>query len=165
MKKIAIACTALVLVIGLGSCKPKKSAYRMAYEQAKQREIASQPEPSNTIEYEEPETKPAEVAPVNKIVVRKEKVSALDGDSLKLFSVVIGSFQNPTNARALKERMVAQGYKAVLAMNELGMVRVIIASFETKEEAAASRDAVKDRFAPNFKDAWILETMLQDTPI
>lgn len=156
MKKIAIACTAIALVVGLGSCKPKKSAYRKAYEQAKQREIASQQESSNTLVYEEPAvSKPVET-PAH-ISVHKEKVSALDGDALKLYSVVIGSFQNPTNARALKDRMVAQGYKAVLAKNEMGMVRVIVATFDTREEAAASRDAFKVRFAPNFKDAWLLQ--------
>lgn len=155
MKKIAIACTALALVAGLGSCKPKKSAYRKAYEQAKQREIASQQESSNTLVYENSVSKPAET-PAH-IAVHKEKVSALDGDALKLYSVVIGSFQNPTNARALKDRMVAQGYKAILAKNAMGMVRVIVATFDTREEAAASRDAFKARFAPNFKDAWLLQ--------
>ena len=37
------------------------------------------------------------------------------------------------------------------------MLRVIVSSFDTREEAAASREAVKARFAPEFKDAWLLE--------
>ena len=42
MKKVVMVATALALVVGLGSCKSKKSAYRKAYEEAKQREIAAQ---------------------------------------------------------------------------------------------------------------------------
>ena len=53
--------------------------------------------------------------------------------------------------------MVKAGYNAVLATNEVGMLRVIVSSFDSREEAAASRDAIKARFAPDFKDAWLLE--------
>ena len=65
--------------------------------------------------------------------------------------------ENVLNARALREKMTNKGYNAVLAKNEVGMLRVIVSSFSTKEEAIASREAVKSRFAPDFKDAWILE--------
>lgn len=158
MKKVLIASFALALAFGLGSCKSKKSAYRQAYEQAKQREIATQESTVKAVTYEEPvAAPPAQVAPIS---VRKERVSTLDGENashLRRYSVVIGSFQNPTNARSLKERMVARGYNAVLARNEVGMMRVIVSSFDSREEAAASRDAIKARFAPEFSDAWILE--------
>ena len=53
--------------------------------------------------------------------------------------------------------MVSAGYSAVLASNEVGMLRVIVSSFNSREEAAASREAIKARFAPEFKDAWLLE--------
>ncbi len=152
-----MAVGALSLVLGLGSCKSKKSAYRKAYEEAKQREIATQAQEVKAITYEEPaKMKESYASAVN---VRKERVSVLDGensDHLKRYSVVIGSFQNPTNARALREKMSARGYNAVLAKNEMGMLRVIVASFATREEAAASREAIKSRFAPDYKDAWIL---------
>lgn len=158
MKKVLIASFALALAFGLGSCKSKKSAYRQAYEQAKQREIATQESTVKAVTYEEPvAAPPAQVTPIS---VRKERVSTLDGENashLRRYSVVIGSFQNPTNARSLKERMVARGYNAVLARNEVGMMRVIVSSFDSREEAAASRDAIKARFAPEFSDAWILE--------
>lgn len=158
MKKIVMATMTLGLVFGLGSCKPKKSAYRKAYEEAKQREIATQ-DVSRTVTYEE--AKPAAPAPAftENVSVRKERVSVLDGENsgnLKRYSVVIGSFQNPTNARSLREKMTEKGYNAVLAKNEMGMLRVIVSSFNTREEAAASREAIKSRFAPEYKDAWIL---------
>ncbi|MDY3090290.1 MAG: SPOR domain-containing protein [Porphyromonas sp.] len=156
MKKIVMATAALALVFGLGSCKSKKSAYRKAYEEAKQREIATQ-DVSRAVVYEEPVA--TQAAPQTTVSVRKERVSVLEGENssnLKRYSVVIGSFQNPTNARALREKMTEKGYSAVLAKNEMGMLRVIVSSFDTREEAAASRDAIKSRFAPEYKDAWIL---------
>lgn len=159
MKKLVMASAALALVVGLGSCKSKKSAYRKAYEEAKQREIAAQGATKTVVYEETPEQKAIEM-PTPPAPVRRERVSTFEGeraDFLKRYSVVIGSFQNPTNARALKEKMTAKGYNAVLAKNEVGMLRVIVSSFATKEEAIASREAVKARFAPDYKDAWILE--------
>ena len=48
-------------------------------------------------------------------------------------------------------------YNAVLGENEQGMLRVIVASFDNKADAADSRDAIKAKYAPNFQDAWLLE--------
>lgn len=155
MKKIFLATATLALAFGLGSCKSKKSAYRKAYEEAKQREIATQHNKPAVV-YEAPAETPT---PTATVAVRKERVSVLEGEdsnNLKRYSVVVGSFQNPTNARALREKMSARGYNAVLAKNEMGMLRVIVSSFDTREEAAASREAIKSRFAPDYKDAWIL---------
>ncbi len=161
MKKIIIASAALMLVAGLGSCRSKKSAYRKAYEEAKQREVVAMQDNRAAVVYEEPvvEVKKQEEPPTT-VAVRKERVSVLEGEKttgLRRYNVVVGSFQNPTNARALRERMVARGYEAVLAKNESGMLRVIVTSFETRSEAAASREAIKARFAPEFQDAWILD--------
>ncbi len=158
MKKIILASFALIAAVSLSSCgSKKKSAYRKAYEQAKQREVATQAT-KPAVQYEAPVTTPERAAAP--VTVRKERVTTYQGEDatrLKRFSVVVGSFQNPTNARNLKERMVKAGYNAVLATNEVGMLRVIVSSFDSREEAAASRDAIKARFAPDFKDAWLLE--------
>lgn len=159
MKKIILASLALGAVVSLSSCGAKKSAYRKAYEQAKQREIATQ-ETKPAVQYEAPAQSTTTKTNAAPVTVRKERVSTYQGENashLKRYSVVIGSFQNPTNARSLKDRMAKAGYQAVLATNEAGMLRVIISSFDSREEAAASRDAVKARFAPEFKDAWLLE--------
>ena len=159
MKKVVMVATALALVVGLGSCKSQKSAYLKAYEEAKQREIAAQTA-TKTVVYEETPDQKAIETPTPPAPVRRERVSTYEGERseyLKRYSVVIGSFQNPTNARALREKMTNKGYNAVLAKNEVGMLRVIVSSFSTREEAIANREAVKSRFAPDFKDAWILE--------
>ena len=139
-------------MIGTVSCKSKQSAYKAAYEQAKEREISSD-EPSEE-----------EIAPVTKSKdageTRQEKITPVegeDGDAIKLYSVVVGSFKNRTNAFSLKERMQNEGYTPVLGENEQGMLRVIVTSFETKAEAEKSRDAIRSKYRPNFQDAWVLE--------
>ena len=146
------------MVLALGSCKTKQSAYKAAYEQAKEKETTA---PVEVVEEEVVE----EVTPVSKprtsnVSTRAERINAAQGEDasrLKRFSVVIGSFKNKTNAYALKERMINNGYNAVLGENEQGMLRVIVASFNDKADAADSRDAIKAKYAPNFQDAWILE--------
>ena len=140
----------LMTVVGT-SCKSKQSAYRAAYEQAKAREMAGQ-----TDDYV--------ITPVTKPVAsnetRQERITPLDGenaDGIRLFSVVIGSFQNRTNAFSLKERMEREGYMPVLAENEQRMLRVIVTSFDNRADAERSRDAIRSRHYPNFQDAWILQ--------
>lgn len=159
MNKIWLFGAAISMVLAFGSCKPKQSAYKAAYEQAKEKESTTAP--VEVIEEEVVE----EVAPVSKprtstATTRTERINAAQGEDatrLKRYSVVIGSFKNKTNAYALKERMQNDGYNAVLGENEQGMLRVIVASFDDKADAADSRDAIKAKYAPNFQDAWLLE--------
>ena len=153
MKRIGLLGVTLCLVLICGvSCKSKQSAYKAAYEQAKEREISSD-EPTDE-----------EIAPVTKSKdsgeTRQEKITPVEGedaDAIKLYSVVVGSFKNRTNAFSLKERLQNEGYTPVLGENEQGMLRVIVTSFETKAEAEKSRDAIRSKYRPNFQDAWVLE--------
>lgn len=134
------------------SCKSKQSAYKAAYEQAKEREM-TKAEPVEE-----------QITPVTKAktatATRQEKITPIAGENpegIKLYSVVIGSFKNKTNAYSLKERMQNEGYMPVLGENEQGMLRVILTSHETRKEAEKSRDAIRAKFFPNFQDAWLLE--------
>lgn len=142
---------ALLVIGGMTSCKPKKSAYRSMYEKAQQREVAQQ----EAYPEEEP------IVVTDNTDVREEKLSVPEGekapDGIRTYSVCIGSFKNITNARSLRERMVAEGYTgAILAQNEMGMYRVLVTGHDTKEEAVRSRDAIMSKYAPAFSDAWIV---------
>ena len=151
MNKIWLFGASICMVLALGSCKPKQSAYKAAYEQAKEKESTA---PVEVVEEEVSKPRTSNVS------TRAERINAAQGEDasrLKRYSVVIGSFKNKTNAYALKERMQNDGYNAVLGENEQGMLRVIVASFNDKADAADSRDAIKAKYAPNFQDAWILE--------
>ncbi|WP_314694781.1 SPOR domain-containing protein [Tannerella forsythia] len=153
MKKLGLLSMALcVVMMCCVSCKSKQSAYKAAYEQAKEREM------TNSEPVEE------QIAPVTKAktstATRQEKITPVSGENpegIKLYSVVIGSFKNKTNAYSLKERMQNEGYMPVLGENEQGMLRVILTSHETRKEAEKSRDAIRAKFFPNFQDAWLLE--------
>lgn len=157
MKKLIFISLVAVIALGSTSCKSKQSAYKSAYEKAKEKQVVEQ---TNT------EVAPAQ-APVvvNRPVtpaagVRKERitaVSSVDAAGLKNFSVVIGSFMNKTNALTLKENMEKDGYRVILAQNEKQMYRVIVASFDTRDQAAAERNNIKAKYSPRFDDIWLLE--------
>ena len=132
---------ALCLVCSFSSCKSKQSSYKAAYEKAKEKDSTSSVAISN----------------VSDATVKKEKITTVSGSGLKRFSVVIGSFQNKTNATSLQERMQAEGFNVILAQNESLMYRVIIATYDDKSSAASRRDVIKVQYAPAFQDAWILE--------
>ena len=149
----------LVFSLSFNACKPKESAYKAAYEAAKAQE--AQEAQNNQVEEVTPVSKPVYNAPVPSNAstesVQREKVTAVDGAGIKQYSVVIGSFLNKTNALSLKERMENQGFQSILAQNESGMYRVIVATFSDKASAVAERDRVKKKYDPNFQDAWILD--------
>jgi cell division protein FtsN len=140
----------LALLFSLNACKPKESAYKAAYEAAKAKETTD-----SEVEETTPITKPTYNS--SNATVQKEKVTAVDGSGLLQFNVVIGSFLNKTNAVSLKERMANQGFKPLLAQNERGMYRVIVATFSDKASAVAERERVKGKYYPDFQDAWILD--------
>ena len=155
--KIWLFVLALTLLFSLDSCKPKESAYKAAYEKAKEKEMEE-----TTVEEATPVSKPrptttGTTTTDSPATVQKEKVTTIDGSGLKQFSVVIGSFMNRTNAVSLKDRMQLQGYNVILAQNERQMYRVIVASFDNRADAAFERDAIKIKYAPDFQDSWLLE--------
>jgi cell division protein FtsN len=153
MNKIWLLGATMCMVLAFGSCKPKQSAYKAAYEQAKEKESTA---PVETTYNDTEEVTPVSKPRTTDAATRQERIRAAQGEDatgLKRYSVVIGSFKNKTNAYSLKERMQGEGYKALLGENEQGMLRVIISSFDTKAEAIESRDAVRSQ----FHDAWILE--------
>jgi cell division protein FtsN len=95
---------------------------------------------------------------INPYPYQESGYNAVSGfQSLKRYNVVIGSFRNRTNASALRERMQYEGYSAQMVANAMGMLRVIVASSDSKAEAVRLRDQFRSRHYPNFQDAWILE--------
>lgn len=155
MKKLAYLLIAGT-VLSLSACKSSQNAYKEAYEKAVAddgaKAVIEEPVAS------ENDTPTAE--DVANISVREEKVSVVSGDQeIKAYGIVCGSFSLKANADALRERLVNDGYKAVVVVNEAGKTyRVVCASFDTKEEAVAERTKFKARYPDNqdFQSAWIL---------
>jgi cell division protein FtsN len=66
--------------------------------------------------------------------------------------VVVGSFKSQTNAKGLQNTLNSEGNKALVVINEQGMYRVIIASFNEYSQAKSRIAQIQERFA----DAWVL---------
>lgn len=162
MKKVVVLGMGLCAALAFSSCKSSESAYKKAYEKAKQQELA---EAANATEA--PVEAPApvvtapvvETAPVSTVPVRKEKVELVSGNGLKAYSVICGSFGVKANADGLKSWLDAEGYNAKVVYNaERNMYRVAVESFDNRGEAARARDAFKAKY-PNredFQGAWLL---------
>lgn len=142
-------------VFSLSACKSSQNAYKQAYEKA-----ISGDEPKTVIEEPVAQTDVPTAEDVSNVSVREEKVSVVTGDKdIKAYGIVCGSFSLKANADALMERLIKDGYKAVVVVNEAGKTyRVVCASFDTKEEAVAERNRFKVRYPDNqdFQSAWIL---------
>ncbi|MCD8184595.1 MAG: SPOR domain-containing protein [Bacteroides sp.] len=162
MRKLAVLGLVVCIVLGLSSCKPSESAYKKAYEKAKQQELA-EPQTAAPVEEVAPvvsapvETKVVENAPVG--TIRQEKVTVVGAGNLKDYSVVCGSFGVKANAENLKDFLDKEGYNAVIAFNaDAAMYRVIVSTYADRTSAANARDAFKAKY-PNRKDfqgAWLL---------
>ena len=163
MKKYIVLCAGFCLALAMTSCKSSESAYKKAYEKAKQYDTQTAQQAAST--YEEPAT----VAPVqtqaandarkvdnyDNVTVRQEKVAVVSGNGLKAFSVVVGSFGLQSNAEGLQQRLKSAGYDAQIVKNEdRNMFRVVAATFDNKADAARSRDQFREQEA--YKDAWLL---------
>jgi len=88
-------------------------------------------------------------------VTRNESFTLSEGDASSMslkYHVVVGSFKSQTNAKGLQSTLVSEGNKALVVINEQGMYRVLIASFNEYSQARSRINAIKDRFA----DAWVL---------
>ena len=157
-------CSAVVLT----GCKSKESAYRQAYEKAKAQEatntnstVAVAPVVDNNRQVAvTPVTPTRNTTPVDHSDVRTIAggVTVVNGNPLKTYSVVVGSFLTQANAEGLMSTLKNNGYDArVLKTNETinghtGWFRVIASSYDDKASAAQSRDQLK----ANYSGAWLL---------
>lgn len=156
----------LCVALAFTSCKSSESAYKKAYEKAKQQELAEAPAAE-----EAPAAAPvvaapvatAPAAPVAVGTVREEKVQVISGQGLKAYSVVCGSFGVKANADGLKAKLDADGYNAIVvfnasANNGQGMYRVVVLSFDDRVQAAQARDNFKAKYSNNaeFQKSWLL---------
>lgn len=142
-------------IVSLSACKTSENAYKQAYEKA-----ISGDEAKTVVEEPVASVQTPVTEDVANVSVREEKVSVVSGDEeMKAYGIVCGSFSLKANADALRQRLINDGYNAVVVVNEAGKTyRVVFASFATKEEAVAERNKFKARYPDNqdFQGAWIL---------
>ena len=146
---------ALVASIALVSCKSSESNYRKAYEKAKAEEQNRQEtEPVAVTPVVTPvQTQPTQTVNQDVSNLRQEKLNVQNGGVLKAFNLVCGSFKSLDNANNLRNTLVNQGYSAQVAQNpDTGMYRVIASSFDDRNSAETSRNALRAK----YPDAWLL---------
>ena len=161
MKKTTILCVGLCAAMAFTSCKSSESAYKQAYLKAKAQEEAQQPvqqrvEQNVVTPLEERTTTNTRVVDnADNIAVRQENVTVVSGSGLRNFSVVVGSFSLRANADGLQQSLVNAGYNAQVVLNNAvqpPMYRVVATTFDTKVEAAASRNDLQTK----YPGAWLL---------
>ncbi|MCI7400979.1 MAG: SPOR domain-containing protein [Prevotella sp.] len=158
MKKYFVLCVGFCAALAMTSCKSSESAYKKAYEKAKAQEQAQPAQTQEPVNVVAPvETKPVTetrvVDNVDNVQVRQEDYSLVSGAGLKNFSVVVGAFSVRANAEGLQQQLKDAGYDAQIVKNEArNLYRVIAATFDSKSEAARSRN----EFRAKYPDAWLL---------
>ena len=162
MKKLMVLGMGLCIALAFTSCKSKESAYKKAYEKAKQQELATQPAQETAAPVETVVATPVQqqsASTVNVGTVREEKVQLVSGAGLKAYNVVCGSFGVKANAEGLKQKLDGEGYSAKVVYNaERNMYRVVVASYDDRIQAAQARDDFKAKHPENadFQKAWLL---------
>ncbi len=163
MKKSAVLLgMGVCIALAFSSCKSSESAYKKAYEKAKQQELA-EPQTTAPAEVVTPvvtapvEAKVVESAPAD---VRQEKVTVVSGGTgLKAFSVVCGAYSVKANAEGVKQTLVNENYAAMVVYNaERNLYRVVIGTFDDRASAEDLRDSFKAKHLSNddFQKAWLL---------
>lgn len=160
MKKYTLLCVGLCAVMAFTSCKSSESAYKKAYEKAKQYDTAT-PQQAPATEQDavvapveaKPVTETRVVDNLDNVSVRQESVLLISGSGLRNFSVIVGSFGLISNAEGLQQRLKAAGYDAQIVKNEdKNMYRVVATTFANKADAVMSRDQLR----ATYPDAWLL---------
>ncbi len=159
MKKYVAIALSLCTAVAFTSCKSQESAYKKAYEKAKQQQTVEQQQPQQQTTVAVQPTQPATTvttAPTTSTEnanVRSENLTLIDGAGLKKYSVVCGSFSLKANAQGLQQKLKNQGYDAQIALNpQRKFYRVIATTYDDLSSAVSSRNKLRGTYA----DAWLL---------
>ena len=178
MKKTTILCVGLCAAMAFTSCKSNESAYKRAYEKAKQYDTAAAQQAPQTPQTAAPQTteevavvapveaKPADEARVvdnlDNVSVRQESVTLINGSGLKDFSVIVGSFGLISNAEGLQQRLKAAGYDAQVVKNEeKNMYRVVASTFAGKADAGGYYPSITARNVPDWQSPTLCRSSLE----
>ncbi len=145
MKKTILLMAAFAIVLLAPSCKSKQQITKVSGAQVEAKTTTSPDTKTDTKSVAEPE------------VTRNETFTLAEGESntdafRQKYHVVVGSFKSQSNAKGLQTSLNAEGNKSIVVVNENGMFRVLMASFNDYSQARARINQVSNR----FPDAWVL---------
>lgn len=159
MKKFVIFAAALSAV-AFTSCKSKRALTDAAIVASPAQEVK---EVSPITYRQQPQAQPTAPVVNSADKDRQEKVSvvnASDAALLRNYNVVVGAFSNINNANNFVAKMQQRGYQAFLVRNANGLYRVVADSYDYRDQAVASRDQIKTKYANDdpgtCPEAWLL---------
>ena len=86
--------------------------------------------------------------------IKEEKVVDIEGDSIRAYYVIVGSFKSKQRAENLRKRLEFMGFKeSAILRNENGMYRVTTAPFNTHTDCWNEVFLIRKKY-PQFADAW-----------
>ena len=151
-KTIRLVMMLAVVLITVSACKSKQKVTAIpGANTPATTTVTTQPAPVVVTQPTQP------VAPAVPEVTRNETFKPAQGetnvDAMRFkYHVVVGSFRNHDNARALRNTLSNEGNNALVVENDQNMLRVIIASFNDYQQAHGRINQIKSR----FPDAWVL---------
>ena len=99
----------------------------------------------------------ATVTNVDNTPVRQEDVTLINGAGLKQYSVVAGSFGVRANAEGFQKMLKDAGYDAQIVYNaKVNFYRVVSGTYDSKEQAVQSRNAIRGSKFDKQGQAWLL---------
>lgn len=140
-----------LLVFSFVACKSNPEAYQKAYQRIKEKEEAVM----------DAHAKAAMDVPKGRAksdsLFVSEKINLILGDELRFldYSIVCKSFINRTNARGYFNRMLDEGYPALLVQNEDNLFRIIIGSYVSSAEALQALS----EYRKTFPEAYVLQRL------
>jgi cell division protein FtsN len=135
----------------------------------KTQKIAPKPEPIKS-ESVKSESAKSESSPVksygnaggvttSSVKSKEERVSAAKGEDndlgSKRFYIIMGSFGVYENAQKFKKQLAAEGFFPGILVNEAGLYRVCVNSYDDEEAARGKLGEIRKNFT-KYSDAWLL---------
>ena len=153
---------ALACIAAFASCKPSEDSYRRAYEAAKNRDTDVIEETIyNKIRQR---ARPQQmVVGTDTLDYKVEPVTLTDSGAVmrkyvKPYNIVVGQFKQIFNAKAMRDRLIEQDYKAFIVNTAEPLYYVVATTCETPAEALAALKSVKSDRTLILRDPfpWVL---------
>ena len=155
MRHYFVLGAAVLVAMSMVSCKSSESAYKRAYERARQQQttqVTTTTQQPTEVQTVQPVQSVTTTPVANTETTRSESLTLVSGAGLKAYSVVVGSFSIKANAENLQRRLANAGYNAQIAANPQGMYRVIATTYDDLGSAVQSRNTLRSQ----YPDAWLL---------
>lgn len=160
LKGIIISIAAVALAVT--ACKPTEESYRKAYETAKNRDT----DPIEETIYNKirQRARPQQmVVGADTLDYKVEPVTLTDSGAVirkyvKPYNIVVGQFKQIFNAKAMRDRLIAQDYKAFIVNTAEPLYYVVATTCETPAEALKALNSVKSDSGLILRDPfpWVL---------